>query len=271
MIDFTEAFPNKKQFEQLDCEDEYRERFNFYVKLFNISMAVTVSIPALIESEIKKMEGRRDNILYSQQTRSPDGISLHPLFTQGWERAIYGSGGTVVNNCYKWCPEIKEQISAKYNEQDLPLNYFETLSKISMEEVVEGMACAKFYYWLKGNGKTTKENTPPQIETKPFKYDGVLMANIYGLCIEYKIFDFTLSEFTHCVEIANFNKTKITLQKKCRHLIFKLGPIMGKVWYNKTCKNYGMPLKRFGGLANELISDNWIDELTKILKNHIDS
>jgi hypothetical protein len=149
MIDFIKAFPNPTQFEEFDCEDEYKERLDSYVQSFNRRRERTVNILALIDSELKSLEERKDGINSPIITKSLDGIDLYPLFKQGWDWAISGLGCIVLNNSYKWCPEIKEQISAKYSEQDPPPNYFEVFSKISMEEVIEGMACAKYYYWLK--------------------------------------------------------------------------------------------------------------------------
>lgn len=158
-INFDEVYPNRSQFETFNAEDSRDEVYHMFMLFFNDSINVDGNDTDFIQYEIERLEAMRDNINPLYDVRTLDGINLYPLFRSGWEatraRSIY-----ITNNCYKFCPEIKEQIAQKYNETGTPEGYFEKLSSLAMEEVARGMGSAKYYLFLKGYKVQPTTRTP---------------------------------------------------------------------------------------------------------------
>jgi len=161
MIDWKEAFPNPEQFVFLDCENEVNNDCKPYINFFNErkeKAATVTQLKALIESELEGLEAHYNNIEPCKVVRSLDGINLYPLYKSGWNTAI-SMLFEITNNGYKHMPEIKEQVLSMYNETGTPPGYFETLSKISIEEEVSGMVDAKYYLYLKEQLRLTEQKT----------------------------------------------------------------------------------------------------------------
>jgi len=145
MIDFTETFPMKHQFVEIDVKDEVMNLYNQYIKSFEHIEEIAPNKAILKNEKIRDQENFRDGngfiVTYD------DTINLYPFFKEGWDLAINGDF-TYVNNAYKFQEIIKEQIQKKYETTDLPYKYFEKLSYVAIEEAIEGMARYLYYVWL---------------------------------------------------------------------------------------------------------------------------
>ena len=163
--------------------------------------------------------------------------------------------------------EIQSEVKKETNSQNRPRIAFYTTNIKRYVETLEVLIKpeSKSFINLKGNESDNKtDSTPPVI----FICDNELMVKIYNLCFEYKIFKCEFIEFLKCVKAGNFDKIESNLEKKLRHLIFKLQKPLGKDWYKKTCENYGMEPRRFGGLRIDINNDQWADKLDDILEKH---
>ena len=191
-INFDEVYPKQGGGNAIIAADKVNDLFNHYVKQFNFAKETTVSIEALKQNEIEGLELMRDNKNPEYVPITPDGINLHPLFFQGWQSAILGKV-FILPDCFKHCPEIKEQITAKYNETGTPPGYFENFAQLSYIEVINGWACSKFYHWLKEGQQQpttqTQETEPPPQETTAGKIKRILTEGLTGIFEDDKHID----------------------------------------------------------------------------------
>jgi hypothetical protein len=154
-IDFTKVFPTKEQFLRIDIKAECEAQFDWDKQHLESMKLETISVAALFKKEIKRLEDWRDNTDPPQITWYDDTINMYPLFKRGWEMPINGDY-TALNNEFKFIDEIKNQISEKYSDKEIPPQYFEKLSKVAVEEVINGAVQSKYYFWLKDQAKKHK-------------------------------------------------------------------------------------------------------------------
>lgn len=160
MIDINEAYPNAQQIIKLDLKEDCNRVFESLKGLFEIRRGTIESksaLSALIEYEILAVS-RFENKDYSTMGKyinfphykegyiGYNGISLQPLFYLGWINALKGDF-TVQNDCYK--NEIRMRLGWYLEKVDPPYQYFEELSRRSIEEVISGMGYLKYFHWLK--------------------------------------------------------------------------------------------------------------------------
>jgi hypothetical protein len=167
MIDFKKAYPRISQFEEFDAAEAKDEIFNALAQQFDRRMQQGGNDSDFLAYELERMEAFRDNINPPYAVRTLDGISLYPLFCSGWE-ATRGRSVYIPNNCYKFCPEITQQITDKYDETGAPDGYFEKLTALAMEEYIRGMGAAKYYLFLLAR-KDKKEEPAIKKEPEPLE------------------------------------------------------------------------------------------------------
>lgn len=176
MIDFEKAYPKKGECDVIVTSIKGNIIFNDLVKFFNLAKKTSVSIEALTQNEITGLELLRDNKNPNHSYKTPDGIDLYPLFWHGWQNAIIGNPYTFPD-CYKRSPEIKKQIMAGYREKGTPPDYFEYFTVFAYNEVAQGWACAKMYFWLKDGQQQPNEKDPVN-QPKPVKtFDQYFASN----------------------------------------------------------------------------------------------
>jgi len=141
-LDLFKSFADKVSILKLDYEN--REEF-------------AVSKLKIREKTILDLEAWRDNINPPQTTYFDDDVCMYPLFKHGWDSAIDGIF-ICPKSIYKFFPTITEKIKAKYPTKDPSPRYYYRLLKVAIDEVVEGMAQCKFYYWLQETHKPETEH-----------------------------------------------------------------------------------------------------------------
>jgi hypothetical protein len=159
-------YPTKDQFIECDVLSECDELFEEHKRNFNHTKQKTISIPAFIEKEIKDLEAHRDDVNPPKTVTFKKAINLYPFYIHGWESAISGIF-SVPNNIHKFYPEIIDLCYTINNGIEPTIEFLESLSKVAMEEAIEGMADAKYYYWLKDIEKSNdlEKTTPVLVNT----------------------------------------------------------------------------------------------------------
>lgn len=180
-MDITKMYPTAEQFEEFDASDQVNEWFEVFKKGFYSSREPDKSPIVLINSTLIMLESWRDNINPPQTTYYDDSINMHPFFNSGWKRAE-SNILLVTNNEYKFVKTIVDQIEDKYWNEDIPDKYFEKLSKVAMEEIVQGMANALYYYWLKDQLEISKNEPVPGSVNDP-KYSHCWYGYAYAISV----------------------------------------------------------------------------------------
>jgi hypothetical protein len=147
MVDINEVFPNAIQAIRIDLLDDCNNLFQFLVKGFNRQKETSVSQDALLIRELNNLDIK---IIFKS---SPDiicyeGIYFSSLYLYGWDLAIAGDF-EISNDIYKNQPGIVEPIEIKFDTIEPPQQFFENFTEATVKAVINGMAHAKYYYWLK--------------------------------------------------------------------------------------------------------------------------
>lgn len=183
-----------------------------------------------------------------------------------------------VIDCFTSLHHFAPLLDAKCHSFDIDLQEIQNEVEIYIQHNRQWDTLSHYGYKQKELNKSEPQTGKPTVNESDntdilppmaLEHNNVLITDIFNLCIEYKIFNYEFIEFLGCVKTGNFVKREGNLEKKLRHLIFKLQTPMGKEWYKKTCENYGLKPARFGGLRNEIDNDKWAAKLDSILEKHI--
>ena len=108
---------------------------------FEIKIKNSVSPIALIYQEQKRLEDLKDDIDYCLVINN---FSLYPFYKFGWDMAVNGEF-TVNNDLFHRFPSALDKVfNENWTNDDIELIFRE----IGIEEVISGIANARYYYWL---------------------------------------------------------------------------------------------------------------------------
>ena len=184
MIDINKVYPNSEQIIELDLQEDCNFFFETLKEYFIKRLATTMNNKALLELEIKGLSRYEYEdfstmgkyIGFPRYKTNFKGIYLYPLLRLGWKSAIFGNF-KILNDCYK--SKLKDLEFVKIEKTDSLKQFFEELTQESIEEIITGMAYAKYYYWLidlldnnlelekikKTNLSLQKNNLPKPVKT----------------------------------------------------------------------------------------------------------
>ena len=168
-----DAYPDKDQFKEYSVECECNNLLNVLISDFETRIKKSINQTDFIENEIKRLLELRDNIDQSGISHSgfyDRTIKLFPFFKSGWDRLVSGLGFVATNNEYKFHPDLL-LIECVFNQSNHQKNYFQKLSKIAINSIIDGMAHAKYYYWLR-EGEFKKDKNETDAINLPTKEDG---------------------------------------------------------------------------------------------------
>jgi len=167
MIDHEKIWPSNKVITTHNVTKDFEFYFKHYTTGFNCDCEASVSPSALIEYELKTLENKRDNISGSHYYDSD--IELYPFFKLGWDMAIKGNFEVYEPSYFHFDRNntniIIDAIKTKYDKKDLPKEYFEQLSSAGEMQIIQGMASAKYYDWLKKQQGIINEKNKTLCET----------------------------------------------------------------------------------------------------------